>query len=323
MLILFSLHQSARNYFGGLALATAFLVAQAGVVFAQEAQYRMTFNATWTSETHPTDYPGNPHFSGLVGGTHNSSVSFWEEGVLASLGIKRMAEWGNQTELLDEVQMAIDAGQAGTTVADAPLWDVPGSTSIEFSVSSEFPLVSLVAMIAPSPDWFVGVQGLDLKAGGNWAEELVVDLFPWDAGTDSGTSYNSPDQVTSPPEPILLITGSPFSAGVPIGTLTFTRLFVTDVPGTPTLSASAFPNPFNPQTTIAWELPQAGAMTLEIFDIRGRRVRLRHDGPASAEIGQTAWDGRTDNGRQLNSGQYFYRLRAGGSQRAGKLTLIK
>ena len=45
--------------------------------------YTVEFESTWSANTHPTDFPSNPHFSGLVGGTHDNSVTFWETGQLA------------------------------------------------------------------------------------------------------------------------------------------------------------------------------------------------------------------------------------------------
>jgi hypothetical protein len=81
-------------------------------------------------------------------------------------------------------------------------------------------------MIAPSPDWFVGVSGLCLCEGNAWADSVIVDLFPYDAGTDGGTTYLSPDRDTDPPDPISRIEGSPFAVDgevAPLGTLTFVR----------------------------------------------------------------------------------------------------
>lgn len=50
--------------------------------------------------------------------------------------------------------------------------------------------MSLVTMIGPSPDWFVGVSGYDLCTSNcTWMEEADFDLFPYDAGTDNGISY--------------------------------------------------------------------------------------------------------------------------------------
>ena len=82
-------------------------------------------------------------------------------------------------------------------------------------------------MIGPSPDWFVGVSGLSLMEDGDWADSVTVQLFAWDAGTDSGPNYTSPNQNTNPAEPITLLTTSPFDNGVALGTFTFTR---TDTP---------------------------------------------------------------------------------------------
>lgn len=45
-------------------------------------------------------------------------------------------------------------------------------------------------MLDPSPDWFVGVSGLELcLANCSWIENKVLELYPWDAGTDSGPTY--------------------------------------------------------------------------------------------------------------------------------------
>ena len=261
---------------------------------AQTAHYTVTLDATWSDVSHPTDFPSGAHLSGLVGGTHDATVSFWNTGEPASLGIQRMAEWGSQTELLAEVQNAIDSDQAETAIADDPLWTVPGTTSVSIQLTTEFPLVTLVAMIAPSPDWFMGVRNLDLKPGGVWIEEIVIDLFAYDAGTDSGPTYTSPDQVTTPPDPIAPIEGYPFSPGVPLGTLTFTKQYVADVPVASGFRATAYPNPFNPQTTIAWELPAAGPLRVDIYDASGRLVRNLWNGETEAGPGSVTWNGRDD-----------------------------
>jgi hypothetical protein len=74
----------------------------------------------------------------------------------------------------------------------------PGSASIDFEIGVDRPLVTLVTMVAPSPDWFVGVHDLSLLEGGDWVAEKVVPLFPYDAGTDDGPTYDSPDRDTQP-----------------------------------------------------------------------------------------------------------------------------
>ncbi len=82
-------------------------------------------------------------------------------------------------------------------------------------------------MLAPSPDWFVGVHGLNLLQGNQWVENISVELMPYDAGTDNGTDYVSSDDDTQPKQPIAEITGAPFlnnGSGKPVGTFRFTRI---------------------------------------------------------------------------------------------------
>mgnify|MGYP002622932962 CR=1 FL=1 len=199
-------------------------------LLAAGAQYRVTFDATWSEQTHPTVFPENPHFSGLVGGTHNASVQFWTPGETSSSGIERMAELGQKSVLLDEVNAAVTAGAAFSTVDGPGIVPSPNTAFTDFSMHSRFPLATVVTMIAPSPDWFVGVRGQQLHENGVWLDNVVVDLLPYDAGTDNGVSFTSPDDNTFPRQPIAQITGFPFQNAPPLGTFTFTLLSAT-VPG--------------------------------------------------------------------------------------------
>ena len=76
------------------------------------ARYRVTFESVWSGSTHPQDFPGSPHFSGLIGGTHAASVTFWRAGQLATEGIRLMAERGAKADLQTEVEDAIGRGLA-------------------------------------------------------------------------------------------------------------------------------------------------------------------------------------------------------------------
>jgi hypothetical protein len=185
------------------------------------ASYKVTFEADWSEETHPQDFPSNPHFSGLVGATHDQEGRLWKPGELATPGIESMAETGAKSTLLNEVDDLIAEGTARSALSGGGIGVSPGVVSLEFEISQPFPLVSLTSMIAPSPDWFVGVDSLSLRSGGRWLNEVVVELPPYDAGTDSGSTYNSANRATNPPEPIFLIEESPVGNGVPIGRFRF------------------------------------------------------------------------------------------------------
>lgn len=62
--------------------------------------------------------------------------------------------------------------------------------------------LSLMVKMIPSPDWFVGMDSLNLCEGSQWKQDVTVDLQPYDAGTDSGFTFSSPNFPTSPPENI-------------------------------------------------------------------------------------------------------------------------
>lgn len=82
-----------------------------------------------------------------------------------------------------------------------------------------------------------------------------------------------------------------------------------DGPITPRVSGveSVFPNPFNPQTTVRLAMARAGAATVQVFDVRGRRVRTLLDGAVEAGRHDLVWDGTDDAGRAVSSGVYFVR----------------
>ena len=85
----------------------------------------------------------------------------------------------------------------------------------------------------------------------------------------------------------------------------------------------SYPNPFNPTTTIAFELPVAMEVRLSIFDLNGKLVHELVNGPLAAEHHAVEWDGRNQHGQPQPSGVYFYRLLAGDQEFAGEMTLLK
>ncbi|MEO1007227.1 MAG: spondin domain-containing protein [Planctomycetota bacterium] len=210
------------------ATATAAILGLAAAASAQpwlgSATYRLEFQADWSAATHPTAFPPRPHFSGLVGAVHNEDGVLWEAGALASDGMESMAETGSKTLLIGEVNDLIDAGDALSVISGGGIPLSPGSVTVEFEVRQDFPLVTVVSMIAPSPDWFVGTRSLSLRQLGTWVETLEFDLRPYDSGTDSGPSYTSPNMDTVPPEPIRLIASEfPFTGTPALGRFVLTR----------------------------------------------------------------------------------------------------
>lgn len=198
-----------------------------GISSANRATYRVTFNATWSAATHPNSFPPSPHFSGLIGMTHDQSGVLFEPNTLASAGVKNMAEFGSKSSLTSEIQSLISQKKAQSLISGGGISVSPGSVSVDFELSKSHSLISIVSMVAPSPDWFIGVRDIQLFENGTWVSSKTVNVNIYDSGTDSGLSYTSPNQVTSPQVPIFMITDAPLGTTgiVPVlGTMTFERL---------------------------------------------------------------------------------------------------
>lgn len=85
-----------------------------------------------------------------------------------------------------------------------------------------------------------------------------------------------------------------------------------------------FPNPFNPETAIRFGLPVKSVVALKIYDLSGREIAIVLENvelPAGRH--QRVWDGLDNEGKTVGSGIYFYRLRAGGAVRTGKMTMLR
>ncbi|XP_014292513.1 spondin-1 [Halyomorpha halys] len=176
------------------------------------AKYKLVFEGIWSPKTHPKDYPTilwMTHFSDLIGATHSPDFAMWDEGMLSSYGMQQMAEYGIVREL--ETELRNQSKQLKSIIVATGLWypDVNSKTTALFKVDPKKHLLSLASMFGPSPDWFVGISGLNLCLPNcSWIENLTLDLYPYDAGTDSGISYMSPNVPSDPPERIQKITAT-------------------------------------------------------------------------------------------------------------------
>jgi flagellar hook assembly protein FlgD len=83
------------------------------------------------------------------------------------------------------------------------------------------------------------------------------------------------------------------------------------------------PNPFNPRTTISFDLGQSGPVRLEIFDVRGRLVRTVDNRVFSAGSHSVLWDGRDNQGGDTASGLYFFRMTTDSASETHKMLLVR
>jgi hypothetical protein len=90
-----------------------------------------------------------------------------------------------------------------------------------------------------------------------------------------------------------------------------------------TLSATNYPNPFNPETTISFSVPTSGYTTLKIYNLKGEVVRTLVNDVREAGKYNVVWNGTDDRGRTVSSGIYLYRLENNGKKLTGKMLLAK
>lgn len=187
------------------------------------ATYNLTVENFWSQANHeawadPFSSLTNPHFSHLGGGTHNGNLTVWQPGGFSSPGMIRMQESGwiddpnaANPDLAAEFAEHIASGDAFSFLNYPQFFTPAGPVTVSFDVSETHPLVTLVSMLGPSPDWFVGVSGLSLlDETGNWRDTVEVDLFPYDGGSRSSDEefvLFGPQQ--DPQRPITLLTDTP------------------------------------------------------------------------------------------------------------------
>ena len=191
------------------------------------ARYKLTFNASWSAQTHPNEFPSSAHFSGLIGMTHNGNSILFAKGEIASIGIKNMAETGSKSPLETEIQDFISNGTGNALISGGGINPLPGEVSLEFDITTSNSMVSVVSMLAPSPDWFIAVSSVNLIENNKWVSSKTITVDIYDAGTDDGVTFLSPDKSTIPRVSIFEITTPPLAVNnvaAPLGSITFTKI---------------------------------------------------------------------------------------------------
>lgn len=240
----------------------------------EAAIYTVTFDSNWSQETHPHpngSLPNSAHWSRLVGAIHNNEISFLTMGELSTQGIENIAESGSNGAFNNEVNNAITAGTAIEYIDLGDLDSDLGQITGTIQATTEHSLISLISMIAPSPDWIIAIDSIALlNDADEWEEEISIDLYPYDAGTDNGTDYTSGNSDTNPAQPISSLQGvAPFSSEK-IGTIT---LSLDEVLSTSDVNTSReirmYPNPTNGIINISLSQEHG---TIRIYDITGKLV---------------------------------------------------
>ncbi|XP_071748069.1 uncharacterized protein [Lepeophtheirus salmonis] len=178
-----------------------------------EAKYEIVFQGIWSRHTHPKNFPEDEwrtQFSTLIGASHSSNFSIWDYGEIASSALQELGENGITRPL--ESQMKQYSHTIRSVIKAHGLQqrsNVEGQTFAVFRVDKIHHLLSVVSKMIPSPDFIVGVSKENLCLSNcSWVPYRVVDLYPWDIGTDSGITYNDPPNPQRPKDIIKRITSN-------------------------------------------------------------------------------------------------------------------
>ena len=296
------------------ALLTLALASAAAHAQGETATYTVTFQGLWTVDD-ITDavMPASAHFTQVIGATHNPCTTLWASGGMAGAGVENVAELGLVGALVSEIGRNVNADavvRAGTSF-NRPTQTVSGA----FTATSSHPLVSVLSMIAPSPDWFVGVSNLRLYDNG-WRNR-VVELYPYDAGTEDGSRWSLSNPATIPQGVIASIRNTGRFLDNPIARLSFTSEQAADEdagavsPGTysagytvPLLVAPGTSGEPQGLLRILNGTAESGTVEIHAIDDAGTRT-----GPATFTLG--AWAAAEFTATDLQSGNVSRGLSGG------------
>lgn len=192
-----------------------------------EARYRITITGHWQTPAFIT--PGSAHYTSFVGMVHNNNAYLWRSGTKASPGTEAVAESGNTIPILAEIDSMVASKNAIALFAFVPP-SPTGTQSVNIYCNTDHSLISFESMLGPTPDWFIGLSGLDLYSNNTWIADTTVNLYAYDAGTEDGDmlGYNNPPsspqqniQILLASQATALANGNPVLA--PIATARMTR----------------------------------------------------------------------------------------------------
>jgi spondin N len=190
------------------------------------AEYTVIIKSTWTKANFPLEYPSDAHFSGMIGASHNARYTIFAVGRRPTRGLERLSEEGKHSPLNDEIDKAVEQGSALMRFESGGLKNWNDSMVATVRVDPAHPLVDVVNMVAPSPDWFTGATNVNLIENGAWVARRHIVLPAYDSGGDDGTTYKAPDKDANPKKPTTRNTNRHFVVHgkvQPVATVTFVR----------------------------------------------------------------------------------------------------
>jgi hypothetical protein len=185
---------------------------------AQAKKYKITLQSNWNQQEHLAT-PRNAHFSPVLAVSHNQEYSLFQQGGLATRGLEDLSELGRTAILKGELDEARKLNLIGEVVETQNMFiRNQKNQTFEVEITPEHPYLSFASMIAPSPDWFVGLNALKLfseETGFFNGTQRPIDLMALDAGTeqgDVGGNFSINNRANAIHETIFTLLGNGFHA---------------------------------------------------------------------------------------------------------------
>lgn len=172
------------------------------VVPYSEAGYRITCTLNW--QLPQFTVPLGAHVTALVGMVHSKDTVLWNTEKRASKGLEEVAEDGNATSINLELDDIISKGRAISKFLIAPP-AITGTIETMLNFNTNFTCFSFVSMMAPSPDWFMGIHDLNLFKNNKWNKDTTIHIFLYDAGTEEGDIFGYDNPSSNPAQNISLL----------------------------------------------------------------------------------------------------------------------
>ena len=159
-----------------------------------EASYTMIVSLNWQGPQFTV--PPTAHVTTLIGLIHSRDTVLWGPDKLATKGLEDVAETGNATNMNLELDAIITTRKALSKFMLSPP-SIRGSISAVLNFSTAYSYVSFASMIAPSPDWFLGIHDVNLFSNKKWVDDVTINIMLYDAGTEDGDvfGYNNPETI--------------------------------------------------------------------------------------------------------------------------------
>ncbi len=184
-----------------------------------DAKYRFTVSAKWSESTHPDAYPGaSAHFTTFAGAAHNSDFVVFKTGEpLSTPGVETLVEEGSINAFKAEVEKQVSNNKVKEFLKLVEFRgdDLTNSQCFEFWATTAYSNFSVISMVAPTSDWFIGLSSIALREGDTWKfdTEKTFNARVYDAGTEKDTKPFNLVNADENPKLAVSLESSKFQSG--------------------------------------------------------------------------------------------------------------